>query len=174
MTANDVLRSLRYTLNLSNRGLIDIFRLTGYEMPVDELEALLKAEDDEGFVSCSHAVLVHFLDGLIIQRRGLQAGKPYEPPKARMRLTNNDILKKIRIGFELHEDEMLDTFYMAGMVVTKQELTALFRKEGHHNYRECGDQFLRNFLKGLAIRYRHGEEGANTAALRSVSSVYLD
>ncbi|RZU47401.1 uncharacterized protein YehS (DUF1456 family) [Fluviicoccus keumensis] len=160
MTANDVLRSLRYTLDLSNRHLTDIFRLTGYEIATDELEALLKAEDEDGYLACNHAVLTHFLDGLIIQRRGQQNGKPYEAPKGRTRLTNNDTLKKIRIAFELHEEDMLDTFQLAGMNVTKQELAALFRKQGHHNYRECGDQFLRNFLKGLAIRYRHAPDTA--------------
>ena len=106
-------------------------------------------------------MLIHFLDGLIIQRRGRQNDKPYQAPKGRVRLSNNDILKKIRIAFELHEEEMLETFYLADMVVTKQELAALFRKQGHHNYRECGDQFLRNFLKGLAIRYRHAPDAAS-------------
>lgn len=161
MTANDVLRSLRYTLDLSNRHLTDIFRLTGYEVAPDELDALLKAEDEDGYRPCNHAVLTYFLDGLIIQRRGKQDDKPYAAPKGRIRLTNNDILKKIRIAFELHEDEMMETFSLAGMNVSKQELAALFRKQGHHNYRECGDQFLRNFLKGLAIRYRHAEEGVS-------------
>lgn len=161
MTANDVLRSLRYTLDLSNRHLTDIFRLTGYEVAPDELDGLLKAEDEDGYLACNHAVLTHFLDGLIIQRRGRQNDKPYQAPKGRVRLSNNDILKKIRIAFELHEEEMLETFYLADMVVTKQELAALFRKQGHHNYRECGDQFLRNFLKGLAIRYRHAPDAAS-------------
>jgi len=49
---------------------------------------------------------------------------------------------------------MLETLDVAGLRVSKQELSALFRKEGHHNYRECGDQFLRNFLKGLNVRFR--------------------
>jgi uncharacterized protein YehS (DUF1456 family) len=30
----------------------------------------------------------------------------------------------------------------------------LFRKVGHDNYRPCGDQLLRNFLKGLTLRVR--------------------
>ena len=34
------------------------------------------------------------------------------------------------------------------------EMSALFRKFGHSNYRTCGDQFLRNFLKGLTLRVR--------------------
>jgi uncharacterized protein YehS (DUF1456 family) len=38
--------------------------------------------------------------------------------------------------------------------VSKPELSALFRKFGHTNYRTCGDQLLRNFLKGLTLRVR--------------------
>ena len=49
---------------------------------------------------------------------------------------------------------MLDIFVIAGLRVTKGELGALLRKEGHKNYKECLDNFARNFLKGLAIQYR--------------------
>ena len=41
-----------------------------------------------------------------------------------------------------------------GFKVSKTELSALFRKEGHQNYRPCGDQFLRSFLKGLTAKLR--------------------
>jgi uncharacterized protein YehS (DUF1456 family) len=54
----------------------------------------------------------------------------------------------------LTTEEMLDIFENAGIRVTKGELGALLRKEGHKNYKECGDKFARNFLKGLAIKYR--------------------
>jgi uncharacterized protein YehS (DUF1456 family) len=55
---------------------------------------------------------------------------------------------------ELQEEDMLGILKQAGSPVSKSELSALFRKAGHKNYKECGDQFLRNFLKGLALRYR--------------------
>lgn len=154
MTANDILRSLRYTLNINDQSMLDIFGLTGYEVSATELATYLLSEDDAHFVPCNHHTLARFLDGLIIRQRGLQDGKSYEPPKSSLRLSNNMILKKLRIAFELQEDEMLTIMGLAGLNVTKQELSALFRKEGHHNYRECGDQFLRNFLKGLTVRYR--------------------
>jgi len=49
---------------------------------------------------------------------------------------------------------MLAILKLADAQISKHELTALFRKEGHRNYKECSDQFLRKFLKGLSIRYR--------------------
>ena len=77
-----------------------------------------------------------------------------ETRKPDSRLTNNAILKKLRIALELKEDDMLGILKLANVDISKHELTALFRKEGHKNYKECGDQFLRKFLKGLSIRYR--------------------
>jgi uncharacterized protein YehS (DUF1456 family) len=80
--------------------------------------------------------------------------KPGETRKPDSRLTNNAILKKIRIALELKEDDMLAILKLADVDLSKSELTALFRKEGHKNYKECGDQFLRKFLRGISIRYR--------------------
>ena len=39
------------------------------------------------------------------------------------------------------------------------ELNALFRDRSHKNYRVCGDQLLRNFLRGLTQRVRPEGEG---------------
>jgi uncharacterized protein YehS (DUF1456 family) len=40
------------------------------------------------------------------------------------------------------------------MKVSASELGGLFRSEGHKHYRPCGDQLLRNFLKGLTVKLR--------------------
>ena len=69
-------------------------------------------------------------------------------------LTNNSILKKLRIALKFREDDMLSTLKLAGMNLSKSELSALFRKEGQRHYKECGDQILRNFLQGMTMRYR--------------------
>jgi hypothetical protein len=68
-------------------------------------------------------------------------------------VTNNIILKKLRVAFELKEDDMHAILKAAEFPVSKPELSALFRKFGHTNYRPCGDQLLRNFLKGLTLRF---------------------
>jgi uncharacterized protein YehS (DUF1456 family) len=154
MTNNDILRQLRYALNISDSTMIEIFKLGGHEIEQSDLTGFLKKEDDEGFVSCGDAVLGYFLDGLILHKRGSKEIRPGETRKPDSRLTNNAILKKLRIAVELKEDDMLSILNLAGVGISKSELTALFRREGHKNYKECGDQFLRKFLKGLSIRYR--------------------
>ena len=154
MTNNDILRQLRYALNINDSTMIEIFKLADHEIKQSNLTGLLKKEDEEGFVNCSDNVLGYFLDGLILHKRGRKEIKPGETRKSDSRLTNNTILKKLRIALELKEDDMLGILKLANVEISKSELTALFRKEGHKNYKECGDQFLRKFLKGLSIRYR--------------------
>ena len=154
MTKNDVLRRVRYALNINDSAMIEIFKLSAYEIEQSGLINLLKKENKEGYIGCSDKVLGFFLDGLIFHKRGRQEIKPEQEKKSGPRLTNNAILKKLRIALELKEDDMVGILKLAGVDISKSELTALFRKEGHRNYKECGDQFLRNFLKGLAISYR--------------------
>jgi len=154
MTTNDILRQLRYALNINDSTMIGIFKLADHEIGQSILTGLLKKEDEEGFVNCGDIVLGYFLDGLILLKRGGKEMKPGETRRSDSRLTNNAILKKLRIALELKEDDMLAVLKLADVDISKSKLTALFRKEGHKNYKECGDQFLRKFLKGLSIRYR--------------------
>jgi uncharacterized protein YehS (DUF1456 family) len=154
MTNNDVLRRIRYALNLNDSMMIEIFKLAEYEMDQAILTAILKKEEDKGYVACSDRILGYFLDGLILHKRGKKETEPDQAKKAASPLTNNAILKKLRIALELKEDDMIGVLKLADIAVSKSELTALFRKQGHKNYKECGDQFLRNFLNGLFVRYR--------------------
>lgn len=71
-----------------------------------------------------------------------------------MALTNNDIFKKLRVAHHLTNDDIVKICALADFKVTKSELGAIFRKEGHPKYMECGNQFLRNFLDGLIIHLR--------------------
>ena len=150
MLNNDVMRSLRYILNVNDAKIAEITRLTGCEIPDSEAEAYLKKEDEEGFKPCPDRIMAHFLDGLLIYKRGKDESRP--TPPIELPVTNNTVLKKLRVAFELKEDDMHSILQSVDFPVSKPELNALFRKAGHSNYRVCGDQLLRNFLKGLAQR----------------------
>ena len=152
MNNNDVLRSLRYAMDLGDPALVEIFELAGLEVPRADITGFLKREEEEGYLVCSDAAMAHFLEGLIIHKRGKNDQAPEAPLVGR--LNNNDILKKLRVAFILKEDDMLAILELAGFPLSRPELSALFRKKGHKNYRECGDQILRNFLKGLTLRVR--------------------
>ena len=71
-----------------------------------------------------------------------------------MALSNNDIFKKLRVAHALRDDDIVKICALVDFRISKSELGALFRKEDHPKYMECGDQILRNFLNGLVIHLR--------------------
>lgn len=78
-----------------------------------------------------------------------------------MGLTNNDILKKIRVALKLRDDEIVEILKLVDFKISKSELNAFFRKEDHPKYMELQDQILRNFLNGLIIHKRGPMEKKN-------------
>lgn len=151
MTNNDLLRSLRFALKLNGETIAELCTLGGHEIgPIDALK-LLKKEEESGFVVCDERVMGAFLDGLIISRRGAQDPKPSSAQATDVVLNNNLILRKLRIALELNEEAMLAILAKAGVQLSKSELSAMFRANGHRNYKPCGDQFLRNFIRGLTL-----------------------
>lgn len=153
MINNDVLRRLRYALNLKDPAMIDVFAQAGAAVTEDELTGLLLKEDQEGFVELDDALLDSFLDGLITTKRGKREGAPAPAPEP-VRLNNNGILRKLKIALNFREDEMIQMLQLANFRISRGELSAFFRQRGHKNYRECGDQVVRNFLQGLATHLR--------------------
>ena len=156
MINNDVLRSIRYMLDLGDQHVVELARLAdpSFALEKEEVRAFLLKEDEPGYQPCSDAVLAHVLDGLIVHLRGRDGS--VAPRPVEKRISNNVVLKKLRVAFELRDVDMHQVFADAGFPVSKPELSALFRQPGHKNYRACGDQLLRNFLKGLTLRVRGG------------------
>lgn len=154
MINNDVLRSVRYMLDLSDNRVVEITKLSDADIPIDksDVQAFLKKDDEEGYAECSNQVLAHFLDGLVFYYRG--KNESLQPRPIEKRVTNNVVMKKLRVAFQLKDVDMHQAFLDAGFPISKPELTALFRQPGHKNFRLCGDQLLRNFLKGLTLRVR--------------------
>lgn len=170
MDNNDLLIRLRYALDIKNNDMVEIFKLGGIELTKDEvLKVLTKspesddeadgiwdAAEHEDHIKADNAMFESFLNGLIVFKRGKQEPKPGQPK--RPPLTNepskNLLLKKVKIALQLTSEDMLEILQLAGVTVTKSEMSAMLRKQGHKNYSICGDRYARNFLKGLAIKYR--------------------
>jgi len=154
MINNDVLRSIRYMLDLSEPKLVEIMALADADLPVsrEQVRAFLLKDGEPGYLECSNKVLLQFLDGLVYFRRGKDENRPARPPEKR--LTNNVVLKKLRVAFELKDVDMHAILEEVGFPISKPELSALFRQPEHKNFRLCGDQLLRLFLKGLTARVR--------------------
>ena len=167
MNNNDILIRIRYALNLKDGQMVKIFKLGGVEVTEEEVKKMLtKVKEEFGFqdadsnetLPCNNKMLDAFLNGLITFKRGPQEKKSGQPDNpvgiTRRDNINNIVLKKLKIALSLTSEEVIDILGLAGVKISKGELSAVLRKEGHKNYKECGDRYLRNFLKGLAIQYR--------------------
>ncbi|MHC1748625.1 MAG: DUF1456 family protein [Cellulosilyticaceae bacterium] len=167
MDNNDILIRLRYALDIKNTQMLEIFKLGGVALTEEQVrKILIKSKDeydlrlnntDEENIPCDNYTLESFLNGLIIFKRGKQDLKPGQPETPSHSMTddksvNNILLKKLKIALSLTSEEMLEILQSAGVVITKGELGAVFRKEGHKHYKACGDRYARNFLKGLAMK----------------------
>ncbi|MGL4368482.1 MAG: DUF1456 family protein [Spirochaetota bacterium] len=153
MTNNDILKRLRYALNYNDVTMIAVFRIAGVYMMQADLAAVMKKDDEEGFVHFSRSLLESFLDGLIIHKRGPR-GDGASAPLKKIPLTNNVILRKLKIAMSFKDDDMIEVMKLGGTEISKSELSSFFRAEGHPHFKECHDQFLRNFIKGLTLYTR--------------------
>lgn len=75
-------------------------------------------------------------------------------------MSNNDILKKLRVALELRDDDIVHILSLSDFKISKTELSSFFRNEDHPNYKPCGDQILRKFLNGLII-FKRGARGTS-------------
>lgn len=160
MTNNYVLRRLRYTFNYNDSKMIELFAKGDLAVTKEEVVLWLKKDDDPDYLRCTDQQFAHFLNGLIIEKRGAKDG---EKPVAEYALNNNIILRKLKIAFDLKTDDLLELLKNANFILGKAELTAFFRTPEHRHFRECQDQVLRNLLQGLQMR----ETNTSTAEQQS-------
>jgi len=151
MDNNDILRSIRYTFDLSDSSMIEIFDLADLTVTRAEVSDWLKKEDDPEFRPINDLLLATFLNGLISYKRGRKEGAQPLPEK---RLNNNMIFRKLKIALNLRDEDILEILEGVDRHISRHELSAFFRKPGQSQYRPCLDQILRNFLYGLQVKYR--------------------
>lgn len=150
VTNNDILRRIRYTFDFSDSKMIAIFGLADELVTREQISDWLKRDDDPAFQKCSDSQMALFLDGFIIDRRGKKDGPKPEPEKF---LTNNVILRKLKIALDLKADDILEMMELADFKISNHELSAFFRRPDNRHYRDCKNQVLRNFLQGMQIKY---------------------
>lgn len=151
MDNNDILRRLRFILDLSDDAMIDTYGKGGEDVSRAEISDWLKKEEDEAYDVVVDENLAVFLNGLIVNFRGKKDGVT---PEAETELNNNIILRKLKIAFKLDSDQIVYFMKMGGQQVSTTELSAFFRNTSHAKYKHCNDQYLRAFLKGFQIQRR--------------------
>lgn len=151
MLNNDILRRIRYTFDFSDAEMMEVFKLADLTVTKDQILNWLKKEEEEDFQSLHDIKLATFLNGLIVKKRGKKEG---EQPKPEKTLTNNLILRKLKIALNLKNENLIQILKLAELNVSTHEISAFFRNPSQPQYRPCKDQILRNFLHGMQLKYR--------------------
>ncbi len=137
--------------DLNDQLILSVFKLGGCEVTKPELAAWMLSEEKPEFVLCEDEKLARFLNGLIIHKRGAKGEGIPEPESI---LSNNIMLRKLKIALNLQAEDLLEILKLSDVTLSKHELSALFRRPDHKNYRECSDQLFDNLLEGMEQRYR--------------------
>jgi len=176
---NDVVRRLRYALQLDDSNAARLVALGGMQVAVDQMRRWRLTDDDVDFLACDDAALRALLAGLIIEKRGVRdepperaAGSAATGPQASVNVSkpppshpvssasatqpidNNQIMKQLRIALSMRTEDVQQSLRAGGCSLSTSEIGALFRKPKSRNYRRAGDQVLRQFLAGLATEQR--------------------
>ena len=155
MNNNDILRRIRYIFDFSDSDMILIFGQAGHEVTRAQVSEWLKKDDDPACKKCTDTELAFFLNGLINHKRGKRQGSQ---PAPESQLNNNAIFMKLKIAVNFRAEDVIRVLSLAGLRISKHELSTFFRRPAHKHYRECKNQILRNFLKGLQLELRPGED----------------
>jgi uncharacterized protein YehS (DUF1456 family) len=164
MTNNDILRRIRYAFDFNDSKMIALFGMADLEVTREQVSAWLKKDDDPALRECIDRELAIFLNGLINDKRGKREGPQPTPEKW---MNNNIIFRKLKIALNLKDEDVLEIMLLAGLGMSKPELSAFFRRPGHKHYRDCMDQVLRNFLNGMALKYRSDKQSEPKPAVAS-------
>lgn len=150
MINNELLHHLSTIFNCTNEKVIALFALGQCQLSEPQLTAIYCDSDDAKYKELTDEELASFLNGLIIEKRGAKEGVHYQ---AEFTLSNNIIFNKIKIALALKADEVLSILQLAELNLGKYELSAFFRNVNHKHYRECSDEVLSSFLKGLTAKF---------------------
>jgi len=149
MINNDILRRISTIFDLTDEKIRAVFSLSQYEVSAEQLANFFKEKDDAAYQPLNDVELASFLNGLIIEKRGPSDG----PARANEeQLNNNMIFNKVKIALSLKADEVIAIMELADLSLGKYELSAFFRNVNHKHYKDCSDEVLSAFLKGLKIQ----------------------
>ena len=152
MDNNDVLRKIRYVFDFGDDKMIEIFGLAELEVTRAQVSDWLKKEEDPEFKGILDFQLATILNGLITLKLGKKDGPQ---PVAEKKLNNNIVFRKLKIALNLRDEDILEIFKLVDLRISKTELSAFFRNPKQSQYKPCKDQFLRNFLHGMQLKYRN-------------------
>lgn len=151
MRTNDIFRKITQSLGMNTEHIQQVFELSTIDLSDKEINNLLKTDYQPGFEALPEYVLLMFLNNLIEQKRGKKTNDEEEVIEKHAKVSNNDVLKKLRIAFNLQEQQVREALKLVTIELTKSDLAALFRKPGHVHFKACEDDLVLDFIEGLGL-----------------------
>lgn len=149
MINNDLLRRISTILHFNDEKILTVFELGQCLISSEQLADFFKEKNDSAYNELSDIEFASFLNGLIIDKRGKKDGPEHVAENV---LSNNLIFNKLKIALILKADEIITILELAELSLGKYELSAFFRNVNNKHYRDCSDDVLSTFLKGLQIQ----------------------
>jgi len=149
MINNDLLRRISTIFDFNDEKILSVFELGQCVISAEQLTDFFKEKDDSTYQELADVKLASFLNGLIVEKRGPKEGPQHQAEEL---LSNNIIFNKIKIALALKADDVIAILELADLSLGKYELSAFFRNVNNKHYRECSDDVLSTFLKGLKIQ----------------------
>lgn len=157
MRTNDIFRTITRAIAMDTQQIQALFAATDIELSDKEITNLLKTDYQPGFEAMPDYILLIFLNNLIDAKRGKKADAVVTPVAKHQKIANNEVLKKLRIAFNLQEQDVRDLFKLVTIELTKSDLSALFRKPGNGHFKACDDELLLDFIEGLGKWLQQGQ-----------------
>lgn len=159
MRTNDIFRKIIQALSLDTAQIQALFSPSDIDLSEKDVANLLKTDYQPGFEAMPEYILIIFLNNLIDQRRGKKVDAVAEVIEKHTKISNNDVLKKLRIALVLHEQDLRDALKLVTIELTKSDLAALFRKAGHEQYKACDDELVLDFIEGIGKLQQQKKSG---------------
>jgi uncharacterized protein YehS (DUF1456 family) len=140
MKNSDLLQAICSALALTEEDIGALLEHSGLALDPDSKTSLREG--------CSNEQLRGFLEGLILAERGPRSDGE-KPAIDDEKVSNNEVLKKLRIAFNLQQEDMLLILEEGGATLSRAELGALFRKQDNKHFRACSDELLLQFVSGF-------------------------
>ncbi len=149
MDNNFIFYRLRKINDWDEEKMRDLFQSVDFPVSPLSIFAWMKRDIYEGFEAMPDIALAALLNAFVLEKRGKKEGETIVNEEV---LTNNLILRKIKIAYSFRDDDIIECLRLADIRIGKAELSAFFRDKKHSHYRICGDQFLRNLIKGIELK----------------------
>lgn len=160
MRTNDIFRKITQSLPLDAAQIQALFAPSDIDLSEKDIANLLKTDYQPGFEPMPDYILIHFLNNLIDQQRGKKPDAETEVIEKHAKISNNDVLKKLRIALVLHEQDLRAALKLVTIELTKSDLAALFRKAGHEHYKACDDELILDFIEGIGLLQQQKKSGS--------------